>query len=695
MQNTLKWSRPLYLLTLLLIGYSLVFEGCTGKKNYAPTGPKLIILGFDGVDPGWMNRWMDEGKLPNLKKLKSIGDYSELGSTIPPQSPVAWSSFATGTNPGGHGIYDFLDRSPESYLPGVAVMDLKQPDLLLGLLPTKKAHGEVTRGGTSFWKVAADAGIHATLLTIPYTFPPENVVDGKMLSGLGVPDLRETNSTFTYMATDLTPEELSQSIGGGRLIKVQEINGEIATYLEAMIHPKKGERVRIPINFTIREDQSVEVRLSGNSLLLKPGEWSQWTPFEFGITPFLKVTGICRFHLFSSQPEFRLYVTPLCIDPSNPYMDISYPANFSRELFDKIGYFKTVGWVYDTSVLNEERMSDADWLEDMKAITAEREKIFISQLEKRDWDLFIGVFTDTDRAAHMFYRFLDPEHPRYDAVEAQKYGGAVEWTYRHMDQFVGMVMDKYVDSNTTLIVLSDHGFHSFRRGFNTNTWLAQNGYLTFKGMENLLPGQTIPEELYPKGDFFPNVIWNKTKAYALGTGQIYANLMGRESRGIVKSGEEYDRPLNDIIAGLLAVRDPLNGKPVLKAVYKAKDVYEGDYVGKAPDLQLGFHDGYRTSKETMLGGIPPELVTSNLNKWSGDHSASAVDETSGILFSNRQIAKDNPYIIDIAPTVLEFFGLEKLPKMEGNSIFRKSEQPYLPHPDSLKSVISKIKPDAE
>ncbi|MFH1861282.1 MAG: alkaline phosphatase family protein, partial [bacterium] len=615
------FQRTCTAISVLLIGFVFLFSGCGGEKEqYKPHGNKLIILGFDGADPGLVNRWMAEGKLPNLQRLKEMGDYRELGSTIPPQSPVAWSSFATGTNPGGHGIYDFIHRTPENYLPGVSTLEIKPSDLFLGLIPTDPPRAEVTRGGTPFWNIVADAGVHATLLTIPYTFPPDNVAPGRMLSGLGVPDLRETNSTFTYMATDLTKEELDTPVGGGKLIKVNVINGVIATNLEAMIHPKKDERIQIPVSFNVRRDESVEVRLSGKTTILEPGEWSQWLQFDCKITPFFKTSGICRMYLFTSKPEFRLYITPLCIDPTKPYLPMSFPKEFAKELVEKVGYFKTVGWYYDTSALNEERMTDELFVEDMKQLTAERDRIFLSELESGDWDLFIGAFTDTDRAAHMFWRFMDAGSPLYDPLATVNIGNPIEWTYLHMDRFVGRVMTDYVDENTTLIVMSDHGFHGFRRAFHTNTWLVQNGYLFLRGMERLAPGAEIPKELYPKGEFFQNVVWNKTKAYAMGTGQIYINLKGREGQGMVKPGEEYNQIVDEIVAGLLEVRDPQDGKPVIRNVYKGKQVYTGSFADKSPDLQLAFHDGYRTSKETMLGGIPPELLTNNLSKWSGDHS---------------------------------------------------------------------------
>ncbi len=665
-------NRIRYRLVGIIVLILLSLSACNKQETWVPRNERLIILGFDGVDPDWMNHWMDAGYLPNLERLKSDGYFSELESTIPPQSPVAWSSFATGTNPGGHGIYDFLKRHPENYMPDIAVMDLHPPEFSLGMFVSEPAHGTPTRGGTSFWKVAADSGIKATLLTVPYTFPPEDITPGRLISGLGTPDLRGTNSTFTYMATDLTRDEIAQSVGGGKLVKINAINGVIATYLEAIVHPKTNERVKVPLSFTIRDNGTAEIHLDDKAILLKTGSWSEWMSFKFKVTPFMSVTGIVRFYLFTTEPEFRIYVTPLCMDPSNPYMAFSHPRSFSKELFEKVGYFKTVGWLYDTSALNEEVLSDEAWIEDMKTLTAERDRIFYSELDQGDWDLFIGAFTDTDRAAHMFYRYVDEDHPVYDPVEAAQYGDAFLWTYQHMDRFVGEVIDKYVDERTTLVVMSDHGFHSYRRNFSTNTWLAQNGYLTFRGMKNLQPGQSIPEDAYPDGEFFPDVLWNKTKAYALGTGQIYVNLMGRERNGIVRPGEEYNRLVDEIVTGLMAVRDPLYGEKVFSNVYKGKEVYSGDYVHLAPDLQLGFAEGYRTSAETMLGGIPSELITHNLKKWSGDHSANAMEETSGILFSNKPILKENPAIIDFAPTVIEFFGYPQTAAMEGSSFFKPS-----------------------
>ena len=344
MKSGLLYRKWRFMLVPLLLLFSLSCSN-TGGTRHVPKTQKMIILGFDGTDPGLLNRWMQEGKFPHLAKLKSEGDYRELGSTIPPQSPVAWASFATGTNPGGHGIFDFLNRSPETYTPNVANMKLTPPKFMLNTFLTAGAHAEITRGGTAFWKVAADSGVKATLLSIPYAFPPENISPGRMLCGLGVPDLRETNSTFTYLASDLTSEELAQPTSGGKLIKVSANAGEIATYLEAMVHPLKNERVRIPINFSIRDDQAAEVRLGGKTIILKTKSWSPWIPYSFKLTPFVKVTGICRMYLFTTEPEFRLYITPLCMDPCDPYMPISFPESFAKELFEEGRLFQNRGMV--------------------------------------------------------------------------------------------------------------------------------------------------------------------------------------------------------------------------------------------------------------------------------------------------------------------------------------------------------------
>jgi predicted AlkP superfamily phosphohydrolase/phosphomutase len=218
------------------------------------------------------------------------------------------------------------------------------------------------------------------------------------------------------------------------------------------------------------------------------------------------------------------------------------------------------------------------------------------------------------------------------------------------------------------MIVSDHGFHSWRKAVHLNTWLVQKGYMTLQGQ---VPGEKKLDDLFGGGEFWENVDWSRTRAYAMGLGQIYFNLRGREGRGIVSPGQEYTA-----LAGELSVRlrneliDPDSGQPIVRAVYKRDDVYSGEYLGDASDLQVGFEEGYRVSWQTTLGGSPQGIVEPNIRKWSGDHGGYDFATTAGVLVTNRPLLDGAPRIIDIAPTVLQFFGITPPAGLDGKALLK-------------------------
>jgi predicted AlkP superfamily phosphohydrolase/phosphomutase len=257
----------------------------------------------------------------------------------------------------------------------------------------------------------------------------------------------------------------------------------------------------------------------------------------------------------------------------------------------------------------------------------------------------------------MFYRLLDPAHPRHDAALAARYGDAVLDVYRRMDAVVADVAGR-VGPETTLVVISDHGFHSYRRGLNVNTWLRDHGYLV---QASVPPGRE-------EADFFPGVDWGRTRAYALGTGQIYVNLRGREGRGTVAPGAEYGAVLSAIARELEAEVDPATGERFVSRVYKGPEIFAGAAPERMPDLQIAFRDGYRTSWRTPLGGIPRALFEPNTRKWSGDHAASDVTDTPGVILASRRLRVADPAIVDLAPTALAFLGVPVPAEMTGRPL---------------------------
>ncbi len=630
--------------------------GASGGRR---TDGRLIILGFDGVEPSLFESWASQGHLPNMQRLGEAGGYARIGSTNPPNSPVAWSTFATGLNPGDHNIFDLIKREPDYYLPNLATGRTEDPRFDDDGRLTAPPKGITFRDGTPFWVLAGQSGVPSAVLNLPYAFPPDPIEGGRMLSALGTPDLRGTNSTFYYLATDLAQRDDGKGIAGGQLLRLRPSGPQLKASIEGPVDFAGNRRERLGIPLVCTSDpgaRSVQIQLGEEKHTVGERQWSPWYTVQYQITPHYQARGICRFFVLQATPEVRLYLSPLCYDPRDPYIPLSTPTEFSGQLARDHGLFKTVGWVHDTSALNSEWIDEEVFLDEMFAIMDWREKMTLEQLGQGRDDLFISVFTATDRAAHMFFRLLDSAHPRYDAALAGKYGDALLKVYQKMDQAVGRVMAA-LNEKDTLMVLSDHGFHSFRRGLNVNSWLVQNGFMTLK------TGRS-----YSTKEFLQEVDWSRTQAYSLGTGQVYINLEGREGQGIVSPDGEYEQVVDRITRGLEQVRDPRTGDQVIIRAHKGRSIYHGKHLDEAPDIRLGFRDGYRTSWETTLGGIPRDLMADNTKKWSGDHAASDTADTPGILLCSRKIGSEQPDIMDMAPTALAHCGIEQPQNMAGKPL---------------------------
>ncbi|MGH9398225.1 MAG: alkaline phosphatase family protein [Terriglobia bacterium] len=654
---------------LLAITMSLAAASCRKPREVRSHAPQVVILGFDGADPNLVSQWMALGKLPNLARLAREGAFRPLRTTNPPESPVAWASFATGLNPGGTGIFDFLTRDPKTYLPELALAKVRKPKLLFGMIPIRRTRVTNERHGIPFYKAVADAGYKAVVLRMPLEFPPTPLPGGKLWAGLGVPDVRGTWGTFFYFSTEIEPWNMGDTEFGGRLVSLDLKHGTADAFVDGPVNPASNndQRIRAPIRFTTHpSDNSVDIRFGGRAETVASRHWSGWFRVAFPFAHFLSVRAIARFYVIGVSPDLRIYMSPLNIDPVSPVLPISSPGNFAAQLVKAHGLFKTLGWWHDTWGLNEEKISDGVFLDDTFRTMQKLSDITVDELDRDHPRLLLSVFTSTDSVSHMFYRLMDPKSPRYDPEEAKKYGDAILWTYERMDQVVGRV-EQAMEPGATLIIVSDHGFHSFRRGFNTNTWLVANGYMTLRHPG--ASGRTYRlSDLGGSGNFFPDVDWRQTRAYALGLGQIYLNLRGRERDGIVNPGAESHQLIEEICSKLLAYRDPKTHEQVLEDVYSGNDIFHGDYMAGAPDLQLNFEPGYRTSWQTSLGAIPAGIVVTNTRKWSGDHCSSDPVNTSGIFFSNRPLVTPGPSIVDIAPTVLGFFKVKPRHPMDGRRL---------------------------
>ena len=641
---------------LALEGTSDMLIKASGKRE---TSKKILILGLDGIDPGLLKLFLDQGKLPNFQRLRSEGGLCDLRTSIPPQSPVAWSNFITGTDPGGHAIFDFLHRNPEDYMPFLSTSETEEAKkaVKIGKYVLPLSGGKVTllRKGRAFWQILEDHDIPATIFKMPSNFPPAKTKQ-RTLSGMGTPDILGSYGIFNYYTTERT--ELKADIGGGRIHEVKVVEDRVEGRIPGPRNTFKKDRPESYVDFKVLLDPFnpvAKIVIQNQEFILKDGEWSEWKRIRFSVMPTQSVSGICQFYLKQTRPQFKLYVSPVNIDPRDAALPISTPAKYSQELERVFGPFFTKGLPADTKALDHGVLDDGEFLEQDDFVLNEREEMFDYELARFDSGLLFYYVSSTDQRQHMFWRLIDREHPSYEPNLAERYGKTIENIYVEMDKMLAKARSK-MDKDTVLIVMSDHGFTSFRRSFNVNTWLKENGY------HNLAKPWRQGET-----EFFLDTDWSRTKAYALGLNSLYINEKGREKEGLVNPAEK-EALAREIGKKLEKVTDPKTGERVILRAYVTKDVYRGPYVGEAPDIIIGYNRGYRSSWATPLGRIPREIFEDNTEKWSGDHCMDP-EVLPGILLSNEKIKAQSPALYDVTATVLSIFDIPKPGEMVGKTVF--------------------------
>ncbi|RJQ21749.1 MAG: phosphodiesterase [Nitrospiraceae bacterium] len=619
------------------------------KFTANPKYKKAILLGIDGLDPKILSLLMQQGDLPNFSKLRGAGAYSPLMTSNPAQSPVAWASIATGNNPGYHGVFDFLNRRITDYMPELAILKQNPKNIFgkreAGFLPVMQ--------GNAFWDHTSANNVPSTVLKWPMTFQPKQTRT-KLYAGLGVPDIRGGLGKYAFYTSGEIPQH---SEGHEKIVRVNINGGTINTHIFGPNVTKMMSREFAKTDMLIRTGNGpIEITLDGRKYKLSLNQWSEWIEVNFKIGMMKTVSGTVKFYLNRTSPEFELYMTPVQINPSDPVFVISSPDDYVKELAGNLGNFYTLGMPEDTKALEEGRTDEEAFISMCDEIVEEQEKMLWYEMNRFSEGLLASAFFSTDRIQHIFWVTRDPAHPLYNESYALKYAHVIDDYYRKMDRTLGEVM-KAVDDKTALMVFSDHGFTTFRRAVHLNSWLVQNGLMKLT--------RKVSDDDKEGGGLFQYVDWNNTRAFSLGFGSIYLNIKGRERNGIVGAGPEADS-LSDRIAGeLLNLRDSQNGQPAVKNAYKRTGIYNGAQVNTAPDIVVGFEYGYRASWQTAVGGSPARIFEDNLKKWSGDH---IVDPTivPGILLTNFKLEKEDPSLLDIAPTVLSFFGMSA--DMEGKAL---------------------------
>jgi predicted AlkP superfamily phosphohydrolase/phosphomutase len=622
----------------------------------------MIVLGLDGMDPVLTKRWIDEGRLPAFRKLLQGGDFRPLRTSLPPQTPVAWSNFITGMDPGGHGIFDFIHRDPKAYFPIFSATETSgaAKTVRVGKTVIPLSGGQVRnlRKGKAFWQVLEEADIPATVFKMPSNYPPVPSRQ-RTFAGMNTPDLKGTYGIFNYYTNEATGV-IQEAGGGGRVHDVYVVGNRVEAELPGPTNSFRTDAPETTIPFQVfidPENAAAKIVIQGQEFVLKEREWSGWKHVRFSLIPTQSVHGICLFYLKEVRSKFKLYVSPIHMDPGRPALPLSTPESYARELERRFGPFFTKGLPADTSALDNGVLDEEEFLKLDDMVYEESMTMLEYELDRFDEGLLFYYFSNADQRQHMFWRLIDTAHPAYDAKLAAHYGDVIAGTYVEMDKALDMALRK-ADKDTVVVAMSDHGFDTFRRGFNLNTWLLQAGYHKLAK-----PWKQVESQ------FFDNTDWSKTRAYGIGLNSLYINESGREREGIVAAGPDKDNLVREIIQKLEALTDPKTGEPVVLKAFQAKDVYHGSNLALAPDIVLGFNRGYRISWQSPLGGFPREVLEDNIQKWSGDHM-SAPDVLPGIVFANRKIAAEAPALYDVTATVLGVFGVEAPRDMIGKDILK-------------------------
>jgi predicted AlkP superfamily phosphohydrolase/phosphomutase len=671
-----------------------LLAGCSSDPEAKQT-PGVFVLGVDGMDPVILQRMVDAGEMPAFAQLMGEGSFHDLGTSWPPQSPVAWSNFVTGMNPGGHGIYDFIHRDPATYHPissATPPSDAEPPGTMeIGgyIIPLGGDDPVNNRGGVPFWDLLHASGVDTEIYRIPANYPvPE--IEAKVLGGMGTVDMRGDFGTYTfYSSQPLWNPEIKGDVELVRVVDT-DLDGQRDRvrsklkgppdifHLEPGQIPGPHDYLTVPLEVSIDPAADVVyIQAGSGEAVLKPGEWSDWIEVDFDALPYgmMALSGTVRFYLKSIREPFQLYASPVNINPLNPAQPITSPDDFTEELAERLGPFFTQGMPEETNALKDGVFDDDDYEAQVALVQEDTVAMLEMALERFDsGDMSFVYVSDVDLQCHMLWRHGDPKfqgeaaHPAHDAEAAVDHADDIEGYYKSVDALLARTRAE-LPADTMLMVMSDHGFQPYTRKFHLNNWLVQEGYLV------------LSEQCDESGECAPgtagsiaagHVDWSQTRAYGLGFNGLYLNLSGREGQGIVAEGDA-DALLTEISAKLLAVTDSNRaGSQVVLEVAKASEIYTGQRVSEAPDLVIGYDRHYGASDESTLGEIVDPNSHSvpledNTDRWSGNHLM-APSVVPGVLLLNREIGAGDYDLTDLTTTLLDYYGLQAADGMVGTSI---------------------------
>ena len=661
--------------------------------------PRMVVLGIDGLDPDILAEAIERfpNRTRNFQWLANASGIHSLGTSTPPQSPVAWSNFITGLNPGGHGIFDFLHRSKATRnVIGSIMTDVPAADPMIKFgeweLPSPFAdQPEPNRTGTPFWVRMAEAGVPADLWRMPINIPIDPS-HGVSFPGMMTPAMDSAYGESTLYTDDPLAKATNKY---KKLIVVSEYGGKVDTKITGPVNGLKPHVTsQCALRFFIdREAGTVAVDTGGGISVLRVGEWGEFLPLTFDMDlplGFMDQTGMARFYLRSIEPNLEIYASPVNIDPEAPSSPVSEPDSASADLAKAIGSYYTQGMAEDVNSLKSGVISVEEFMEQVEIVYNERRAMMDyaidRYIENEEGGLMFVYYSTVDLTSHMMWRHGDTEHPHHDPAIAAR--TSEQWTDRpgstwkdttfdvilKMDPVLARLRERLGD-DVTYIVMSDHGFAPYRRVFSLNTWLFENGYLVLKdGMGKEL-AKSDPN--YKKVSLAA-VDWTKTRAYGMGFNGLYLNRKGREAdnpetedvdeSGIVVPGPEAEALLAELKEKLEAIIDPVTKLPVVLTADLATEIYSGPRIPESPDILVGYNYGYGNADASSSGRIPHQTLRDNLGgTFNGSHLM-APEVVAGILMSNRSVRQGSHQLEDMTVQILHHYGIEVPDELKGHPV---------------------------
>ena len=640
-----------------LMGLLLIAAACSAERT--PTR-QFVLLAVDGLDPAVLSTLLAEDRLPHLAALARTSGVVRVTPTPGAESASAWASFVTGTGPGVHGVFDLVAPDPWNGRPRAATLEGRPSSRWFADLWREGAVYAPVRGGTPFWTTLGQAGVRSRVLFMPGTFPPEPVPSGSLVSGTPLPDWGGGwGAGYTWLASDVAPDQVGYTRYGGRRERLSFTRNVAHATIVGLRIP-----IRVDVPLTVAwspEERSANIIIGDETVHLNEGQQSRWVVISAGLSPITRVQGMVRLHLVRAGQDVQVYVSPIQWHPAAPPSPMSSPSTAAAALFGRLGPFRTLawpdaGWAFADGVLTE-----AAFIAAAEETFDDRAAALLNQAESGGWELLAVGIETLGTTSRLLWRGSGAD----DRAAGAGTHDAVVRAYERLDTLVGDLRAR-LPPEAAVAVVSAYGLARVRRVVDLNRWLTDHHWLAWRETP---PPVTLAAMADPAA-WPDHVDWSRTAARAMGAGHVYVNLRGREPWGVVQPGSAYDALLADLRRQLEALTDPATGARVAERVRTAKEVYSGPDLSRAPDLLVAFAEGFGGSWDTALGGAAPEVVAPNGERWRAAHAGLDERRVPGVWLSSVPVAADTIAVVDIAPTILAWFGHLAPPEIEGRAQLR-------------------------